>query len=269
MSKQGIKARLGRWLGMETPRTGIALGGGGAKGFIHLGVIKALYEEGVRIDEIAGTSAGAIAGALIASGKDPITAHEILKTRDFFGYSKFNIPRVGLFGLDGLTNLIETEIEAQTFDELEIPFYASATNLHTGKIEYLNEGSLARAVTASSSIPFLFKPMHINGSIYSDGGIIDNLPITPLQKTCNRIIAVNISPIEEKEKLNSIFTIAVRTFEITVNARAVANKHKCSLFIEPEGIGNYDLFDIKKADELFNLGYEHTKQLLASKKKSG
>lgn len=269
MSKSGWKGRLGRWFGMETPKTGIALGGGGAKGFIHLGVIKALYEEGIRFDEIAGTSAGAIAGVLIASGKDPIEAHEILKRRDFFSYSKFNIPRVGLFSLDGLTKLIENEIEAKTFEELETPFYASATNLNSGKIEYLNQGSLAKAVTASSSIPFLFKPIHIDGSTYSDGGIIDNLPIKPLRKNCDRIIAVNISPIEEKEKLNSILKIAVRTFEITVNARATALKHKCSLFIEPKGIGNYDLFDVKKADELFMLGYDHTRQLLSVKKKTG
>ncbi len=258
-------SRFNRWLGRGTNRTGLALGGGGARGFIHLGVIKALYEEGIYFDEIAGTSAGAIAGVLIASGKSPIEAHEILKKRDFFGYSKFHIPKIGLFSLDGLTKLIDHEIEPKTFEELETPFYASATNLNSGKIEYLNQGSLSKAVTASSSIPFLFKPIHIGGSKYSDGGIIDNLPITPLQKHCNRIIAINISPIEEKENLNSLFKIATRTFELCVNARAVEMRHKCSLFIEPADIGTYDLFDIKKADELFNKGYEYTKRLLVEK----
>ena len=254
-------------MGRGATKTGIALGGGGARGFIHLGVIKAFYEEGIYFDEIAGTSAGAIAGVLIASGKSPIEAHKILKDRDFFGYSKFHIPKIGLFSLDGLTQLIENEIEAKTFSELEIPFYACATNLNSGKIEYLRQGSLSRAVTASSSIPFLFKPIHIDGAKYSDGGIIDNLPITPLQKNCNRIIAINISPIEEKDNLNSLFKIATRTFELSVNAKASQMKHKCSLLIEPENIGTYDLFDIKKADELFNLGYEHTKRILTSKDK--
>lgn len=267
MSKEGFISKFSRWFSKETPKVGIALGGGGARGFIHLGVIQALYEEGIYFDEIAGTSAGAIAGVLIASGKSPIEAHEILKKRDFFGYSKFHIPKIGLFSLDGLTQLIDDEIGAKTFEELEIPFYASATNLNTGKIEYLNEGSLAKAVTASSSIPFLFKPIHIGGSKYSDGGIIDNLPIAPLQKNCKRIIAINISPIEEKDNLNSLFKVASRTFELCVNARATEMKHKCSLFIEPEEIGAYDLFDIKKADELFNKGYEHTKQFLNSMNK--
>lgn len=266
MGKEGFKTRLSRWFGMEDPKIGLALGGGGARGFIHLGAIKALYEEGIYFDEIAGTSAGAIAGALIAAGKNPIEAHEILKRRDFFGYSKFNIPRIGLFSLDGLTQLINDELETKTFDELKIPFYATATNLNTGKIEYLNKGSLSKAVTASSSIPFLFKPIHINGSKYSDGGIIDNLPIKPLQKNCKKIIAINISPIEEKDNLNSILKVAARTFELCVNSRAQMIKPKCSLYIEPENIGRYDLFDIKKADELFNLGYEHTRQLLTSKK---
>ncbi len=265
MNKEGFKARLNRWLGNETPKVGIALGGGGARGFIHLGVIKALYEAGIHFDEIAGTSAGAIAGVLIASGKTPIEAHEILKKRDFFGYSKFHIPKIGLFSLDGLTKLIDSEIEAKTFAELEIPFHASATNLNTGKIEYLNSGSLAKAVTASSSIPFLFKPIQIGNAKYSDGGIVDNLPITPLKKTCKRIIAINISPVEEKDNLNSLFKIAARTFELCVNARTSEMKSQCSLFIEPENIGTYDLFDIKKADELFNKGYEHTKKLQIAK----
>lgn len=262
VSNMGLIGRLNRWLGRGTERIGLALGGGGARGFIHLGVIKALYEKGIYFDEIAGTSAGAIAGVLIASGKSPIEAHEILKKRDFFGYSKFHIPKIGLFSLDGLTQIIDDEIEVKTFEELGMPFYASATNLNSGKIEYLNQGSLSKAVTASSSIPFLFKPILIGDAKYSDGGIIDNLPITPLQKHCNRIIAINISPIEEKDNLNSLFKIATRTFELCVNARATEVKHKCTLFIEPPNVGAYDLFDIKKADELFNKGYEHTKQML-------
>lgn len=262
MSKEGLRNRLSRWLGRQPAKTGIALGGGGARGFILLGAIKALHEEGIFFDGIAGTSAGAIAGALIAGGKKPEEAHEILKKKNFFGYSKFQIPKIGLFSLDGLYQVIQNEIEAELIEDLDIPFYASATNLNTGKIEYLNTGSLAKAVTASSSIPFLFKPVQIGDNKYSDGGIVDNLPITPLLKSCQKIIAINISPIEEKGNLDSLFKIAVRTFELCVNARVNEIRDRCTLFIEPHNLESFDLFDVKKADELFDKGYQSTKQQL-------
>lgn len=259
-----IRNQISSWFPGKEQRIGIALGGGGARGFIHLGVIQALHEAGIYFDEIAGTSAGAIAGVLIASGKSPMEAHEILKKRDFFAYSKFQIPKIGLFSLDGLAKLIEREIPAKTFAQLEMPFYAAATNLNTGGIEYLNEGNLAPAVMASASIPFIFKPVHIGYSQYSDGGIIDNLPVKPLLH-CHKTIAVNISPVQEKGNLNSLFKIAVRSFELGVNARVSEIKGQCTLFIEPTNIDSYDFFDTKKADELFNKGYDHTKQLLIKK----
>ena len=242
-------------------RVGIALGGGGARGFIHFGVLQALMEKGIVVDEISGTSAGAIAGALIAAGKTPREAHEVLKKKNFFEFSKFQLPVRGLFNLEGLGEMIEQEIMVKDLENLQIPLHVTVTNLNSGNVEYLKRGSISKTVMASASIPFLFKPVVMDGDRYCDGAVLDNLPIKTLQDTCDKIIAVNISPVEETDDLNGLFKIATRTFQLCVNARASEMQSKCTLFIEPPEAKHYDLFDTKKADELFELGYAYVQQM--------
>lgn len=248
-------------LGASDSQIGIALGGGGARGFVHLGVLDALNEQGVVPDVITGTSAGAIVGALIADGMAPRKAHALLKKKDFFGYSKFQWPKDGLFGLDGLEEVLKAALSVEKIEETSIRFIPTVTNLNTGKVEYMTEGPLVQSVLASASIPFIFKVMEIEGSKYADGGILDNLPLRPLLDLCQKTIAVSISPVRESDDLDSIVKIAARTFQLGVNAQNQDIESKCTLFIEPDGIEKYDLFDNKQADELFEMGYEHVKKL--------
>ena len=238
------------------PKIGIALGGGGARGFAHLGVIKAIKEQGIEFDMISGSSAGSIAGAFIAAGIDPVDTCDILKEKNMFGYSKFRLPTGGLFGLNGLSDLIKEKIPFENIEDLPIPFSATVTNLNTGRAEYFSNGSIAQAVTASSSIPFIFKPLEINGKKYADGGIIDNLPVKPLEHHCQKIIAVSISPISETQDLDSLTKIVGRAFQLSINAQNHQIKDKCDIYIEPKGIRKYDIFSIGQAEELFEKGYQ-------------
>ena len=242
-------------------RVGLALGGGGARGFIHLGALQALTERGVHPEIIAGTSAGSIVGAFIASQRDPIETHKILKEKSLLGYSKIHWPKEGFFSLEGLRRTIEREIEYQNIEELPMPLLVTATNLNLGTTDHFAQGKLADAVIASSSIPFVFKPVQINGHKYADGGILQNLPVAPLVSLCEHIIAINISPVEETDDLNSLVKVAARTFQLTVNAQTKASERMCSLFIEPSGIRNFDIFDLKKADQLFEMGYYHVTKM--------
>ena len=243
-------------------KTGLVLSGGGTRGFAHLGVIAALYEKGIKPDVISGASAGAIAGAFIAAGKSPEEVLKIFKKGWFFQYTKINIPVTGLLKLDGLKEIIQKEIPANNIEDLPLPFYVCISNLNTGNVEYKNEGPLALTVLASSSIPILFAPVELNGNLYVDGGLLDNIPLEPLKNECEEIIVSNISPINPREKVKNLIQIATRTIYMSVNADVLKTKKQASIFIEPEGIDKFDILSRTHADELFEMGYNSAKKAL-------
>ncbi len=247
--------------GNKKPKWGIALGGGGARGYAHLGVLEALRESGIEPDIISGVSAGAIAGAFIASGKTPRESFEIIKEYRFTDFTKFRIPRNGLLSLDKMKSQLAAEIPQERLEDLKIPLIIAVSNILSGKVEYKDSGSLLEIVEASASIPVLFSPIALSGGLYCDGGLLDNLPVTPLKGRCKHIIAVSISPVNELETISGILEIAARTFQLSVNHGIDKVKKSCKVFIEPAGLYQYDIMDTKHADEIFKLGYDHVKQM--------
>lgn len=242
-------------------KIGIALGGGGARGFVHLGVLKALEEQGITPDIISGVSAGAIVGSFIAAGMSPEEIMKVMKENKFTDYAKVNMPTTGLLNLDNLKENLAEYLRATSFSDLELPFYAAVSNLNSGEIEYLHQGELIPVIQASSSIPVLFSPVEIDGANYVDGGLLDNLPITPLKEKCDTIIGVNIMPIQEKSEVENLIEVAIRTFELSVSGNKKEFEANCDLYIEPEGVGEYDILDPGHADELFELGYDYAKKI--------
>ena len=242
-------------------KIGIALSGGGVKGFAHLGVLQALKEKGIEADILAGISAGAIVGSFIAAGKSPKEVMEQINENDFFDFAKVTIPDRGLFTLDNMTENLEKSLGVKTFEELKIPFYVGAANLEKARMEYFSQGELIKIIQASSSIPVLFSPVKINGELYVDGGLFENLPVSPLLNKCDKIIAVNVMPISFKEKMESISDIAIRTFQIKTVANSLELKEKADIYIEPTGIGKYNILNTKYSQELYDLGYNYCKNM--------
>lgn len=240
---------------------GIALGGGGARGFAHLGVLQALREKGIEPDVISGVSAGAIAGVLIASGKTPEEAFEVIKDYKFYDFTKIRLPKSGLLSLDKLRTTIEKEVKVQRIEDLKIPVVLAVTNVLTGQAEYLREGEIGKAVQASASIPVLFSPVEIEDQLYVDGGLLDNLPYKPLLESCKKLISVSISPVQELKELDGLISIAARTFQLSVSAERESAEEECDIFIEPPRLSEFDLLDTSSADEIFNVGYEYTRSL--------
>ncbi|HSO88528.1 MAG TPA: patatin-like phospholipase family protein [Draconibacterium sp.] len=249
---------------MKKYKTGLVLSGGGTRGFAHLGVIAALFDKGIKPEVISGTSAGAIAGAFIAAGKNPHEILEIFKKGRFYNYTKLQIPRDGLMKLDGLKELFYREIPAKNLEELDIPFYVAISNLNKGTIEYRNTGPLGDIVLASSSIPILFAPVKIDETLYVDGGLLDNIPIEPIKNDCEQIIVSNISPINPTDKIKNLIEIATRTFYMSVNANMKEVRKYSSIYIEPEGIDTYEILSRTHADKLYELGYNSTIEILNS-----
>lgn len=238
------------------------LSGGGARGFAHLGALQALHEAGIYPEVISGVSAGAIAGAFYAYGMAPEDIFELLKEKGLYDYSGLNFPLNGLLSLDGLSEEIKKNIPCGDIEELEKPAFFAATNLTKGKVEYFSSGNLCDVVAASACIPILFSPIKINGQQYIDGGTFDNFPIKPIREDCERVIGINISPVNEVSELSSMTQIAARVFQLSVNATAFNSLKTCDYLIEPESLFKYSILDSSVANEVFEIGYEATRKQL-------
>lgn len=232
------------------------LSGGGTRGFAHLGIMEALREKGITPDVISGVSAGAIVGAFLSAGKSPAETHQILKKGNLFKYSAIQLPTNGLFRLTGLQKIIEKEIPYQRIEDLPVPMYVGLTNITEGRVEYHNKGPLSKTILASASIPVLFSPVEIDGNLFSDGGLLENLPVQPLTGKCEKIIVSNVSPLQKPFEVKNIAQMVTRTFLIGVHARTEEAKKHATLYIEPAGLINFDLINISNADEAFEIGYK-------------
>ncbi len=242
--------------------TGLVLSGGGTRGFAHLGIIAALFDHGIKPDVISAVSAGAIVGALIAGGKKPEEIHQILKKGGFFKYTKLHLPVDGLLKLDGLKEVLEEEIDVKNIEDLEIPMFIAVSNLNKGEVEYVSNGPLIETILASSSIPILFSPVKLNGNLYVDGGLLDNVPINPISEKCEKLIVSNISPIHPRSNIKNLIQITSRTFYMSVNPNTNKIRKNSWLYIEPEGIDEYEILSRTHADELYELGYKTAKKVL-------
>lgn len=237
-------------------RVGIVLSGGGARGIAHIGVLKALTDYGIKPDAISGTSMGAIVGALYADGKSPEEILEIIKRYKFSTFFRWNLSRSGLMDTHKLYETISSSLTSRTFETLQTEFHVSTSNLNNGTYEIFSSGDLLAPVVASSCIPLLFKPMDIHGDAHVDGGLLNNLPIEPLQKSCDRIIGVHVNRNGRVDDVKGMKNIADRSFRIAIWQTVKERLSECDFVIEPTGVYDYGTFAFDKADELYQHGYD-------------
>jgi len=181
---------------MARPVIGIALGGGAARGWAHIGVLKTLMDAGLEPDIVAGTSIGAVAGACYVTGR--LQALEdfaaALTRRRVFGFLDFNFAGSGLITGQRLSSRLENHLQDVTIERLERKFVAVATELGTGHEVWLNKGSLVKALQASFALPGIFRPVKINGRWLIDGALVNPVPVSVCRALGARIvIAVNLS----------------------------------------------------------------------------
>jgi len=246
----------------EKYNTGIVLSGGGARGFAHLGVLQALNEAGVFPDVVSGTSAGALTGAFYCDGHSPKEILKLMKTDSRLSYMRPAMPRDGLLQISGILKILETHLNARTFEDLKIPLFVAATDLNNGKAVYFSKGDIFNPVIASASIPVLFKPVVINKIFYVDGGVMDNLPIHPIENKCRLCLGSFVNPIGYEEDTSGLIRIAVRTFMLSISKEVQEKAKKFDLLIAPIELMNYGILDPENADVLFSIGYKATNEKL-------
>ena len=233
---------------------GLALSGGGAKGFAHLGAIQAIIDKGMTPDIIAGTSAGSLAGVFIADGYTPEEILQIFVSKKVKEFIHLTIPHAGISKMTYLSNLLKKYIRAKSFEDLRMPLHVVTTDFDNGEMVDFSKGKLIDPVVASCSIPIFFTPVMIDGVHYVDGGLLKNLPTTVIRPYCKKLIAVNLNTIYKKDSYNSLKEVANRSIQYLVNSNTEIDRASCDILIEPM-LEDYTMFDLEHAERIFRIGY--------------
>jgi NTE family protein len=197
------------------PVIALALGGGAAKGFAHIGVIKALEAQGIVPDIVIGTSAGSVVGAMYAAGKSGFELQTLAITLDESQVSDWSLPDRGVLKGDALAAFINKAVNNTTIEKLPKKFGAVATDLASGEPIVFRSGDTGAAVRASSSVPGVFQPVAIRGREYVDGGLVSPVPVRFAREMgATFVIAVDISNKPQMGKTKSSLDVLLQTFAI-------------------------------------------------------
>ncbi len=231
----------------KAKKIGAALGSGGAKGMAHLGALQAFAENGVRFDVYAGTSAGAIIGALAAKGYSPSDMRELLAGLD---YKNLALSVLASGSLHSVFRALDDILGESGFSELSKPFAAIATDVETGREAVFREGNVARAVLASSAMPPFFRSVEIEGKRYADGAFCNAVPGDAAKDLgADFVIGVALSPAEAYR--NTSF--------ITASGEQVSAEQKgfsrCDVLLEPD-LSAYSAGDVFAGSRMYDIGYE-------------
>lgn len=237
-------------------RLGVALSGGGARGFAHVGALKALEEAGMKPDVIAGVSAGAVAAVMYAAG---VPLDEMLSLFTSTKFTDFARPSLihgdGMFSLMRFKQFIEEATGIDRLENLRIPTYVGVTDLDHGEPAEFHEGPLGERVVASCSIPIVFSPVEIGGIHYVDGGVLRNLPAWIIREKCETLIGINVSPLRTFEYKKSFLDIGMRTYNLMAKANQQQDMDICDhVIITPELI-HYQVFNLKDIHKAYLSGY--------------
>jgi NTE family protein len=200
-------------------KIGLALGGGAARGFAHIGVIKALEAQGIVPDIVVGTSAGSVVGALYAAGNDAKALQKMAVDLDESAISDWALPLFGkssgVLKGEALQSFVNKAVGNRTIEKLKMPFGAVASDLKTGQPILFQRGNTGMAVRASSAVPGVFQPVKIGDHTYVDGGLVAPVPVRFAREMgAEFIIAVNISTQAEAQATNSSLEVIMQTFSI-------------------------------------------------------
>lgn len=248
-------------------KLGLALSGGGARGFAHLGAIRAIEEVGLKPDIVAGVSAGSVIAVLYGAGISVDDIMSAFTDRKFSDFANVNLrinANQGLFDFSKFKNFIAEMVAPYVnLEDLPIPTFVGVTDFDHGVPTEFHNGNIADAVAASCSIPICFRPQIINGVSYVDGGVLRNMPSWIIRSRCQRLIGVNCSPLLSTDTSNdSLLEIAMRAYNLMAKANQAFDMDMCDLAVETPQLANYKVFNLKEINKVFISGYATMKKAL-------
>lgn len=251
-------------------KVGLALGGGVARGFAHIGVLKVLKKHKIPIHFISGTSSGAIIGALFAAGMNPDDMEIASKRLGWLRFVKIVMAKRGPASTEEIERFIVKNIGNINFSELTIPFAVVASDLKSGKEVVISEGNVAEAVAASSSVPGFFVPFKKDQYLLVDGGLTNNVPSSAAKSLgADFVVAVDVVPAGFfKNDLDNAFQILGRMIDLAQKKLSEEGRRIADVLIEPKIPHNIWHIDIDKAAKLIEVGeQEAEKHILGIKAK--
>ena len=241
----------------QRPKLALVLGAGSARGFAHIGVIKALDAAGIRPDLIVGASAGSVIGVFYAAGYTGAQMEDVaMKVRDADVIDNASNTKRGLIAGEALQRLINNFVKDKPIEALKTPFIAMATNLKTGDSVQLKSGDAGQAVRASSSMPGVFLPMSINGMELVDGAITSPLPVSVARQMGADmvVVAVDVGAAPQNAHASGIYEIVMQSFEIMGLSLAKLEGQKADVLIKPN-VGAFSGSDFGNRAQLIAAGY--------------
>lgn len=243
-------------------RIGVAFSGGGARGFAHAGALKALAEFGIKPDIVAGVSAGSVVAVMHAAGLTPEQIVDSFNGRKFTDLCEISVPKNGFFSMDGFRHFIRTTVGYDNIEDLPLPTVVCATDMDNTRAVAFENGDLAERVSASCSIPIIFKPVKIDGARYIDGGVLHNLPAWAIRERCKYLIGLNCSVMPKRKYKDTLIDIANASYNLAVKSNIWQDAAQCDIVVNMDNIAQYKVFNLKETKRVFRQGYEATKKTL-------
>ena len=248
--------------------TGLVLSGGGFRGIAHVGVIRALEEFGIIPSHIAGTSSGAIVGALYAAGLSYAEIMKFLKKVNIFSIYKYARNKPGFVDSEKFYEEFSKVFPRDNFNSLKIPLIVTATDILEGTLKTFNKGQLIRPILASAAFPGVFTPVKIGNSHYIDGGTLNNFPVDLIRHECETLLGVYVNPFRKVsiDELKHSYNVLERAYQIRSANNSVSKFSDCDILITPHRLHKYGTFSLKDMDTIFELGYEGALETLKNHK---
>lgn len=246
----------------DYPKVVLVLGGGGARGFAHIGVLQVLREEGFQISGIVGTSMGALIGSLFAAGTDLYYLGRLVEYMKWEELIDWRITGLGLINGVKVQTLIDLLTKGKRFEDLSLPFWAVATDLFSGEAITFKSGPLAPAIRASVSIPGVFSPVEVNGKILVDGGVAAGVPVLIAQEmNPDLTIAVNVGFDHTQHQVNTLFDVLSKVVDIMGNRLDEMQLGAADLIIAPQ-LGTIGTMSFQMANQCIEAGRNATAMVI-------
>jgi len=238
----------------KPPRIGLALGGGAARGFAHVGVIQVLEEAGIKVDLVVGTSAGSLVAAIYASGKNGTQLQQVSEAMEEAMLTDWTLPLLnrGMLRGEAMARYVNTQVAGKLIEAMPLPLGIVATDLNSGEAILFRRGDTGFAVRASSAVPSVFQPVKISGHEYVDGGLVSPVPVrSARQMGAELVIAVDISSAPEGNPAGDTLQVLLQTFAIMGKSINAFELRDADVVVRPSlaGIGSADFGSRRRSIE--------------------
>lgn len=247
----------------ENRSVALALGGGAVLGAAHIGVLRALHELNITVTHIAGTSIGALVAALFAFDRNYEKVEDLAIDLSWNDIAGFSLSKFGLFSNSKIAGLITDSLGNVRIEEARIPLAIVATDIESGNRVVLQKGAVSEAVQASTCIPGIFQPVKIGNTLLVDGGIAENVPITPLREMgATFILAVDLNASHTYGAPANLVDVLMNSFHFTLAHAAKQHTSQADILLQPD-LSEFNRVSTGQTEALIQKGYQEAKNRLS------